>query len=284
MSLSDHNRVAETIINWISTNAKNIGNPYIVIGLSGDVSSSLTAILCKRVNIPVIGVCIDYGEPSDSWASANCKSFCSENNIQLVKISAKELATGIYGSIESSITNAGIIIHKKYLLENISNSIISANAVIFGGSVVSPMDKNKSGFVRKINRIFCNADLYPIADLYKSEVLELYKFITDNIDGHPVTKSIANKELSDEDIGISISHNDIEWADKENVKSKAAHFGIGIIECVGGPSNHRSRFWIGYNSHQKEIIAKLNGIYGNIKHTNTQLNICKLRESAGLIA
>lgn len=280
MSIKNPVKVTNQIVNWFNVNYLKLGSAHSIIGLSGGISSFCAALLCKKSNIPITAIHVQF----DQETSDLVEKFCAENNIKLIKINGEEILNGLEAKITGIDSNKKIFIYKKYLLFNFVNTIISSIANILNSSVLSSFDKNKINFVRSFNKLNDFSDLYPLGDLYKSEILELYKYLVNRmpVQQFPITKEIINQKSSDEEMGLTFTQEELEWADREDNKSSCFN-GVGIIKYEGSPSNHLSRFWIGYNARQKEIISKLNRIEKEIKHKEPHLNICKLRNIDSLI-
>jgi len=279
MSIVNAERIISHLKTWLIANYNVAGAPYIVIPLSGGINSSCAALISKKSNIATIAVHIVFDSESEHIVSG----FCLENNIQLIKVSGSEIINGIECKVENIDQDKKFYIYKKYLINNFANMVSSSISNIFNGTMLSSFDKNKINFVRKINKISDAADLYLFGDLYASEVSQIFFHMTKNlpIEYYPFTKIISEKKLKDENFGWTISREELEWADRENLKSKIKN-NLGILESADSPPNHPSRFWIGYNSRQRDIISKLNRLDKNIIDKNNNLNICRLRHIEGM--
>lgn len=268
------------IVNWLNQNYLKFSKPHAIIPISGGISSACSALLCKKSNIPAVGLHVQFEKEETELV----KNFCNENNLKLLTFNGQEILNGLEIKILDFDTEHKFLIYKKYLKYNFVSMIASSTANVLNASIISSFDKNKINFVRKINRLNDFSDFYPLGDLYKSEVLELYKHLSSRLSDEyfSTTKSIVNSKISDEDMGFTFSQEELEWADRENIKSNVFS-GIGIINSDDSPINHPSRFWIGYNFRQKEIISKLNKLEKEIKNKEDILNICKLRNLAGTV-
>lgn len=94
-----------------------------------------------------------------------------------------------------------------------------------------------------------DADIYPIADLYHSEVHELLDYLNE---------SYFITELSP---SIHLTYEDIEWLCRENIKKN-------IITLETRPQEYKR--WYTYTKHQKEIISRMHQREKTTRHKSLE--------------
>ena len=126
------------------------------------------------------------------------------------------------------------------------------------GLIVGTLTRNEGHLLRKYHKYGKGAcDIFPIADLYHSEIVDILDFL-----------NIPN--IFDEKIDEILTYSDVEWADRENERS-------GIIEKDEDPKN-KSSGWFRFTLKQKEIISRLHQIEKRTRHKRITAPICKVRD------
>ncbi len=103
--------------------------------------------------------------------------------------------------------------------------------------IVSGMCRTSGIVERAFHKHLSFADIYPVLDLYYSEILQLYEYFGRNEDVHEQHAFHLYK-----------NHEMLEYCDRENSKNK-------IIESDTSPDKNPT--WFKYTSDQKKAIAKL---------------------------
>lgn len=264
------NKTSDKIITWIRNYCDTVNRHSLIVNLSAngacDVNSALTAILCKKTNIPTI--CI---QTDDNYHLAS--KFAKRFNLRSYIITINNLSDDIYKRIVLQSTsidhpNLTAVYAQNSLsaIADLQNSLSVpildyfanvTNGLIIGSSCKSEIHLSRS-YHKYGNRC---ADLMPIADLFKSEVYELFVHSArDENDHYPaVAKEIFNLSLKESDI----TYDELEWADRENDRTSSS-LEEGIVESNEDPAMNEEFFR--YTSRQQQVLAKLNQIEKATQH------------------
>ena len=281
------------IINWIKDYAQKAGINTLIVGLSGGIDSALTALLCKKTGISTI--CIAMPCYSSEFSFERAKNFAIEQELNLKLIDL----TKAYDTI---ITQHDII-HKdrvKLAIGGLRSCLraptLSYFALLLNGLIVGTGNRSENNLIRYFHKYGNGCvDILPIADIFKSEVYELFAYMTniilrsnnDNIKVYDGPKGALeiftasptgdlygeNSKTDEEELGLS--YDEIEWADRQNIINN-------IINSEEDPV--RNKAWLGYSSRQRQVIAKIHAMEKATRHkVNFNLPICEVRSIKGLV-
>ena len=179
----DPKEVSIIIKDFIKTYVQNSGAKGVVIGLSGGVDSAVTAILCKKSLGGKNVKCLFL--PDESTPNLDIKY----NEIIVKKFDLQCYEKDITNVVKE-ITNNSIIKPDKYTLANIkarTRMILLFEYANMTNSLVCGTS-NKSeilvGYFTKYGD--GGVDILPIGDLYKTQVLDLAKYL--EIPKHVISK------------------------------------------------------------------------------------------------
>jgi len=301
MSIASFKRVEDYIVDWIKDYTKNAGIKTLVINLSGDVDSALVALLCNKTKIPTLCVNTPCNSPKEFKRS---KNLAKEFNLKTVLIDLKTLCRDITDQVSFHLYNSRV----PYLTEENSRLELSINALKSGlrapilsyiskttnGIVVGTDNRNEYNLIRYYDKYAC-VDINPIADLFKSEIYELFAYITgikvgwiDSTScrsaafGPDAAMDIYDAEISTDYWGpsnysndVNLTYDEIEWADRQNIRTS-------IVENDKDPV--RDLAWQAYSARQRKVIAKIHALEKNSRHKyNPNLPICNIRNIPGLV-
>ena len=224
--ISDPMDLSCKIVAWLCKYCFDNDIKSLVVGVSGGIDSAVVSTLSAKTGLPVyaVGMPIKQNPEQESLSDAHIQWLCDiYKNVTPLKIDLGESYSGFMASIGSQLG-----------LEYSINKLAQANtrsrfrmitlyqiAGSVDGIVVGTGNKVEDygvGFYTKYGD--GGVDIAPIADLYKTEVWELGKFLGVDqriIDAQP-TDGLWDDGRTDED-QIGTSYEMLEWAMEEGVKT-----------------------------------------------------------------
>ncbi len=119
------------------------------------------------------------------------------------------------------------------------------------GLIASNINRNAYRLIRSYYKFF-NVDIAPTADLYRSEMVTLFKSIATN-DSEDFDARMLHKEQPK----ANASWQYTEWADREDLHSRI------IINDINPATN---KYWSVYNIEQKRLIAHMHQLEKQTRH------------------
>lgn len=259
MSVVNHSKLANHISSWIRDYAQKAGIQTLVLGLSGGVDSALVALLCKQTNMPL--VCVNMPCHSSSTAFERAAAFAEDYDIRLLKIDLSEAHNSIYSQAGkkgppfevSNVNGPEHPIAVGGLRSCLRAPTLSFFANAYRGLIIGTGNRSEDNITRYFQKYGDGCvDISPIADLFKSEVYELfnylatYKFSPDAVyresewrEGRPTpatdyrmadsaraiydakpTADLWGPDSGQEDEKeLGITYDEIEWADREDMRT-----------------------------------------------------------------
>ena len=205
------------IVNWLKTYADNSGVKGFVIGISGGIDSALTSTLCAQTGFPVLCVEMPIHQAQSHVNRAN------EHIDQLKKRFPNVFNDRIdlTPSFETFKNSVPICENEKALNLTLANTrarlrmtALYYMAGIHGYLVAGTGNKVEDfgvGFYTKYGD--GGVDVSPIADLMKSEVRELARYVgvPESILVAKPTDGLFGDDRSDED-QLGANYDELEWA------------------------------------------------------------------------
>ncbi len=218
-------RVAEYIVNWLLEYAKNENVNGFVVGVSGGIDSAVTSTLCAKTGLQTLCVEMPIHQAENQVTRAN-------EHISQLKNSFKNVSSTKV-DLTSTFEDFKAVVPKVKLSEKVDISLANTRSrlrmttlyyfanlerLLVAGTG-NKVEDFGIGFFTKYGD--GGVDLSPIADLLKSEVYELGKFLN-------VPKSIQNAQPTDGLFGdsrtdeeqIGASYDELEWAMKMRESGK----------------------------------------------------------------
>ena len=239
--------VIDYIKNWIFGIKQYQNKEGIIVPMTGGIDSIVCGSLCLGIkpSCPVYFVCMGFKKDNEKifeeWVIRN---FSNYRFIKPIHVNLD-----IEGDVSLGLLNAYITVigNDKNLLK------------------VGKINRSESIYIK--SDVVDFYDCYPLSDLYKSEILSIFKYLE--------LPEIDFGSLVENDLGIS--YNELEWLSREDEK-------INIITSDNVPSS--SKFWGLYTIRQKEIIGKVYSL--NKKNRGFELSEkkqCHVRKALlGLVA
>jgi NAD+ synthase len=215
------------IVNWLKTYAENSGVKGFVIGISGGIDSALTSTLCAQTGFPVLCVEMPIHQAESHVNRAN-------EHIDQLKMRFPNVINDrvdLTPSFETFKNSVPTCENEKALSLTLANTRARLRmttlyylAGIHGFLVAGTGNKVEDfgvGFYTKYGD--GGVDVSPIADLMKSEVRQLAKFVgvPESILLAKPTDGLFGDDRSDED-QLGASYDELEWAMLEVENGKIA--------------------------------------------------------------
>ena len=205
------NRLTEKMTSWIKNEVKNAKANGVIYGLSGGIDSAVVAVLCKKIfpknSLALILPCHSIGEDIKD-AQELIKKF--NINYQVVELSK------IYDSFSSLLSGKlKKNVHDDNLARaNIKPRLRMISLYYFANSlnylVVGTSNKSEImiGYSTKYGD--SGADIFPLGNLLKSQVVELAKYldVTKRIIAKPPSAGLWKGQTDEEEMGITYAQLD----------------------------------------------------------------------------
>lgn len=243
--ITNFEKLLKKVLDFIKEQHIERATNCLIIELDDTINSYVVALLCKLTKIKTKYITINQSN------NENLYSFDKEFKLNMSFLSwNQKFSNGIKVS-DCKIFHNGLILEHFVLEEN--------------GLLVGSRCRTENNLIRNYNK-FEPVDILPIGDLFKSEVYELFKYlINKNNSFSNLTENIyKNKNNILEDI----SDDEIEWADRQNLKN-------GIIVDERDPIGRAA--WLLYTWPQRKIIAKIHQLEKMSRHKVELVPICELR-------
>ncbi len=220
-------KVVDHIVNWLKDYATNAGMNGFVLGISGGIDSAVTSALCAKTGLRTLCLEMPIHQHNDHVTRA-------QDHIKWLKqhyanVSNLEVnLTPVFDNFKKAVPNVEASEASELTLANTRARLRMSTLYYFAGlhSYLVAGTGNKVedfgvGFYTKYGD--GGVDLSPIADLMKTEVIEIGKFlgITDEIVKAAPTDGLYADTRTDED-QIGATYPELEWAMEEAENGKSA--------------------------------------------------------------
>ena len=241
-------KVISYIVDWLNNYLKKSNMNGFVVGVSGGIDSAVTSTLCSLTNAPVL--CLEMGIHQELHQVSRAKNHINwlERNFNNVRHNNISL-TGVFDEFVSALPKTEMKEEQLLSLANTRARLRMTTLYYFAAfhrylvtGTGNKVEDFGVGFYTKYGD--GGVDLSPIADLLKSQVYELAKYleVIDEIQKAIPTDGLWSDNRTDEE-QIGASYNDLEWA---------------MEELERNPSLE------GLNENQRATIE----IYKNLNHQN----------------
>ncbi|TXD54152.1 MULTISPECIES: NAD(+) synthase [unclassified Polaribacter] len=210
-------KVAEYIINWLKEYAVNANSKGFVIGVSGGIDSALTSALCAKTGLPLL--CLEMPIHQAKKQVSRAENHIKWLQTNFSKVTKTEVnLTPVFDSLIAAVPAVENEESRFMSLANtrarLRMTTLYYFAALHGYLVAGTGNKVEDfgvGFYTKYGD--GGVDLSPIADLMKSEVFELAKYLgihQEILEAAP-TDGLWGDDRTDED-QIGASYDELEWA------------------------------------------------------------------------
>lgn len=210
-------RVANHIVNWLREYANKANVKGFVIGVSGGIDSAVTSMLCAKTGLQTL--CVEmpiHQAESQVTRALNHIDFLKESftNVASTKVDLSDtfeaFRTANQQEEQSHSIDLALANTRARLRMSALYYLASINGLLVAGTG-NKVEDFGVGFYTKYGD--GGVDLSPIADLLKSEVYELAKYlgIIDSIQNAAPTDGLFGDSRTDED-QIGASYDELEWA------------------------------------------------------------------------
>ena len=207
----DYENLSNQIQTWIQNYVEENNIKTLVVGVSGGIDSAVVSTLCSRTNIPTIAVGMPLNSKPENTRLSNLQlDFLSKLNVHTIEIELSDTFKSFENAIPHRFKSELASANSKSRLRMMTLYHIAANR---NGLVVGTGNKVEDfgvGFYTKYGD--GGVDISPIADLYKTEVRNLGKFleVDDEIINAAPTDGLWDDNRNDE-TQIGATYEELEW-------------------------------------------------------------------------
>ena len=226
-NLKDFNseKVANQIVNWLKDYAVNAKVNGFVIGISGGVDSAVTSTLCAMTGLKVL--CVEMPIHQAESHVSRAREHIEQLKKRFKNVSSTEIdLTPIFDKFKTIVPNDEPEYQVNLALANTRARFRMTTLYYLGGingllvaGTGNKVEDFGVGFYTKYGD--GGVDLSPIADLMKSEVFMLGKFleIPKSIQKAQPTDGLFGDDRTDEQ-QLGASYDELEWAMKQDENGK----------------------------------------------------------------
>jgi NAD+ synthase len=207
----DYKNLSEEIQNWITNYVNNYNIKTLVIGVSGGIDSAVVSTLCAKTGIPTIAVGMPLNSKPENTRLSNLQlDFLSKLNVKTFEYDLTKTFNSFEGLMSEFFNSDLSIANSKSRMRMMTLYHI---ATTVKGIVVGTGNKVEDfgvGFYTKYGD--GGVDISPIADIYKTEVRELGRYlgVPQEIINATPTDGLWNDDRNDEE-QIGATYEELEW-------------------------------------------------------------------------
>ena len=220
-------KVANHIVKWLKEYAKRAGMKGFVIGVSGGIDSAVTSALCARTGLELLCVEMPIHQSSDQVSRAEEHIEWLQRHYPNVKRQLVNL-TPVFDELVGALPKVDNEEERFMSLANTRARLRMTTLYYFAAlrkylvaGTGNKVEDFGIGFYTKYGD--GGVDLSPIADLLKTEVYELGRFLglPESIQNAAPTDGLWPDQRTDED-QIGASYPEMEWAMQMQEEGKTA--------------------------------------------------------------
>lgn len=170
---------ADTMIEWIEQQSRNANAKSLVIGVSGGIDSALVAALASKTSMPVHAVKMPCHSNREHVARAN--EVIETFNLNEYHVDLEAAFNSIQLQIPHNLNAASPQRHQAAfgaLRSCLRSPVLDFVGKIFDGIILGTGNKDEDYLIRYFQKRGDGCvDISPIADLHKSEVYTVAKFL-----------------------------------------------------------------------------------------------------------
>ena len=234
--IDDYGVLRERIVNWIKDYANSNGIQSLVVGVSGGIDSAVVSTLCAETELPTFPLGMPIHQDIDQESLSDSHLASLERRYKNVK-TLKFNLTEVFEKFKKSL---GEYAHDDLALAN-SRSRLRMTTLYqiagkYNGIVVGTGNKVEDygvGFYTKYGD--GGVDIAPIADLYKTEVWELGKYLGVSkkiIEASPTDGLWDDKRTDEDQLGAS-------YAQLEEAMEYGTGDGVKVLKKFSKMNQHK---------------------------------------------
>jgi len=218
-------KVTQYITSWLKEYATNAGVKGFVIGVSGGIDSAVTSTLCAKTGFPI--VCLEMPIHQEESQVNRATRHISSLQERFKNVATNQVnLTPVFDSLVKAMPSVENEDDRFMSLANTRARLRMTSLYYFAGldNLLVAGTGNKVedfgvGFYTKYGD--GGVDLSPIADLMKSEVYAIARYlgIDEEIQKAPPTDGLWGDDRTDED-QLGASYDELEWAMKAQEAGK----------------------------------------------------------------
>ena len=253
--------ISEQIQYWLKEYVTDSKQKGFVIGVSGGIDSAVVSTLCAETGIPTIVVSLPIKEKvGHNLSLEHIKNLCDKYpNVKSVEVDLTNTFESFYNSVtnDSDVDNLSMANVRSRLRMITLYHVAQSNGMLVVGTG-NKVEDFGIGFYTKYGD--GGVDISPIADLMKSEVYELGKYlgVTENILKARPTDGLWTDGRTDED-QIGATYDELEWA--------MIYLETGILDYATCPDIDR----------QREVLKIYTSRHNANKHKMNPIPVCKIK-------
>ena len=255
--------ISEQIQSWIKEYVTDSKQKGFVIGVSGGIDSAVVSTLCAETGLPTIVVSLPIKEKvGHNLSLEHIKNLCDKySNVKSVEVDLTNTFESFYNSVthDSDVDNLSMANVRSRLRMITLYHVAQSNGMLVVGTG-NKVEDFGIGFYTKYGD--GGVDISPIADLMKSEVYELGKYlgVTENILKARPTDGLWTDGRTDED-QIGATYDELEWAMR--------YLETGILDYATCPDIDR----------QREVLKIYTSRHNANKHKMNPIPVCKIKRN-----
>ncbi len=248
-------KVINHIVTWLKTYATNAKVNGFIVGISGGIDSALTSTLCAKTGLKVM--CLEMGihqNPNEVNRGLEHIEWLEQNfeNVSHLRINLTDTFETLKAGLPEDVNNHGLSMAntRARLRMTTLYAVGQANGLLVAGTG-NKVEDFGVGFFTKYGD--GGVDLSPIADLTKTEVFALAKYlgVVDSIQTAEPTDGLWKDERTDEG-QLGATYPELEWAMTFN----------GDVSTL--------------SDRQKEVIDIYNSFHNANKHKMVPIPVCTI--------
>ena len=218
-------KVTQYIISWLKDYATDAGVKGFVIGVSGGIDSAVTSTLCAKTGFPI--VCLEMPIHQEESQVNRATRHISSLQERFKNVATNQVnLTPVFDSLVKAMPSVENEDDRFMSLANTRARLRMTSLYYFAGldNLLVAGTGNKVedfgvGFYTKYGD--GGVDLSPIADLMKSEVYAIARYlgVDEEIQKAPPTDGLWGDDRTDED-QLGASYDELEWAMKAQEAGK----------------------------------------------------------------
>ena len=234
--INDYGQLKDRIVSWLKSYIEESGQKSFVVGVSGGIDSAVVSTLCAETGFPVyaLGMPIHQAE-GQRTLSVNHLLWLNENydNVSMVQFDLTTVFESLKTSLKGFARNELSLANTRSRLRMVTLYQIAGE---HGGLVAGTGNKVEDygvGFYTKYGD--GGVDIAPIADLYKTEVWELGKYLgvsQDIIEAQPTDGLWDDKRTDEDQLGAS-------YPDLEEAMEYGTGPAVEVLEKFNKMNSHK---------------------------------------------